>query len=351
MKPRRRATAWISIFFLAGSIALPECAPARPDGGREALYPEAPEEKQRRAPRLLEARKIWDRAPHSAFTDLIRHRGRWICVFREGKKHVSPDGALRIIASEDTREWRSLALLEDERGDLRDAKITLTPGGKLQLTGAVALTDGGPVRHRSRVWFSEDGETWDAGTDVADPNFWLWRVTWRKDLALGVAYQTGGTRSVRLYSSEDGRRFETLVEDLGVKGYPNEGSIIFGKDGEALCLLRRDPDPGLLGSARPPYREWTWKSVGTRIGGPHLIRLPDGRLVAATRLYDGKVRTSLSWLDPETGKLTEFLKLPSGGDTSYPGLVWHEGKLVVSYYSSHEGKTSIYLATVEIPTT
>jgi len=36
--------------------------------------------------------------------------------------------------------------------------------------------------------------------------------------------------------------------------------------------------------------------------------------------------------------------LPSGGDTSYPGLLWHEERLWVSYYSSHEGKTSIYLA-------
>jgi hypothetical protein len=53
-------------------------------------------------------------------------------------------------------------------------------------------------------------------------------------------------------------------------------------------------------------------------------------------------------VDPEAGKLTEFLKLPSGGDTSYAGLYWHEGFLWVSYYSSHESKTSIYLAKVKI---
>jgi len=55
------------------------------------------------------------------------------------------------------------------------------------------------------------------------------------------------------------------------------------------------------------------------------------------------------WLDPQAGTLTEFLKLPSGGDTSYPGLVWHDGLLWVSYYSSHEGKTSVYLAKVKLP--
>jgi hypothetical protein len=80
-----------------------------------------------------------------------------------------------------------------------------------------------------------------------------------------------------------------------------------------------------------------------------MLRLDNGRFVAAVRLYDGAVRTSLGWIDPESGRLTEFLKMPSGGDCSYAGLVWHEGLLWVSYYSSHEGKTSIYLARVRIP--
>jgi hypothetical protein len=80
-----------------------------------------------------------------------------------------------------------------------------------------------------------------------------------------------------------------------------------------------------------------------------MIRLPDGRFIAAVRLYEGQVRTSLCWLDPQDGKLSECLKLPSGGDTSYAGLVPHEGLLWVSYYSSHEGKTSIYLAKVRLP--
>ena len=38
-----------------------------------------------------------------------------------------------------------------------------------------------------------------------------------------------------------------------------------------------------------------------------------------------------------------------GGDTSYPGMVWHDGLLWLSYYSSHEGKTAIYLARVKLP--
>jgi hypothetical protein len=30
--------------------------------------------------------------------------------------------------------------------------------------------------------------------------------------------------------------------------------------------------------------------------------------------------------------MTRLLKLPIGGDTSYPGMVWHNDMLFVSYY-------------------
>ncbi|MEJ7592590.1 MAG: hypothetical protein WKF77_13640 [Planctomycetaceae bacterium] len=46
--------------------------------------------------------------------------------------------------------------------------------------------------------------------------------------------------------------------------------------------------------------------------------------------------------------MTECLELPSGGDTSYAGMVLHDGLLWVSYYSSHEEKTCIYLAKVKL---
>jgi len=49
-----------------------------------------------------------------------------------------------------------------------------------------------------------------------------------------------------------------------------------------------------------------------------------------------------------TGTLTELLTLPSGGDTSYAVLVFHQGLLWISYYSSHDEKTCIYLAKVRL---
>jgi hypothetical protein len=51
----------------------------------------------------------------------------------------------------------------------------------------------------------------------------------------------------------------------------------------------------------------------------------------------------------DRGRIEPFVQFVSGGDTSYPGLVWHDGELWVSYYSSHEGKAAIYLARVQVP--
>ncbi|MCK5464385.1 MAG: hypothetical protein KAI95_15260, partial [Bacteroidales bacterium] len=58
--------------------------------------------------------------------------------------------------------------------------------------------------------------------------------------------------------------------------------------------------------------------------------------------------TSLCLVDPVKGDMKECLKLPSGGDTSYAGMVEHEGSIWISYYSSHEEKTAIYLARVRL---
>ncbi len=299
--------------------------------------------------RMREVVRIWDAAPHNAFTDLVWHEGHWYCVFREGGAHVSPDGALRVLRSTDGRRWESAALLRSDASDLRDAKLAVTPAGELMLSGAAALHDRSRQTHQSLVWFSRDGREWSEPVPVADPDVWLWRVTWHGDRAYGLGYGCGDERYVRLYTSRDGRRFETLVDRLFDQGYPNESSLVFEGD-RAFCLLRRDGEPanGLLGESQAPFTEWTWRDLGQKIGGPMMLRLPDGRLLAAVRLYDQRVRTALCWVDPQAGTLTEALELPSGGDTSYAGMVWRDDLLWVSYYSSHEGKSSIYLATVEV---
>lgn len=300
---------------------------------------------------LLGVRKIWDQAPHNAFTDIIWYNGQFFCVFREGSKHVSSDGALRIITSVDGENWESAALIASPDSDLRDAKITITPNGKLMISGAEALTDKTLHTHQSLAWFSDDGYCWSDKYEIGDPDFWLWRTTWNNGMALSFGYACGVKKSLRLYKSDNGKDFEPIVDDLQIEGYPNETSVVFKGD-SAFCLLRRDGEKntGQIGISVPPYTDWTWKDLGERIGGPDMILLPDGSFLATVRIYENTdwypAYTALCFVNPYSGKITETLKLPSGGDTSYAGMVLFDNYLWVSYYSSHEEKTAIYLAKV-----
>lgn len=304
-------------------------------------------------PILVDCQRIWDKAPHNAFTDLLRHNDRWYCVFREGSKHVSPDGSLRVLTSKDGENWESLALVTHP-DDLRDAKISVTPDGRLMLNGA-AMRAQDEIRYHSMVWFSDDdGKSWTDETVIGDPGFWLWRVQWHHGTAYTMGYRTDRDRTkriLRFYAAPDGVHYKSLIDQVNIDKGVGEDSIAFLEDESALCLIRHETGDkaAFLGKSRPPYTDWTWTDLGVRIGGPKLLQLPDGRFIAAVRLYDRGTRTSLCWLDPDKGTLTETLKLPSGGDTSYAGMVWHDDLLWVSYYSSHEEKTSVYLAKVRIP--
>ena len=71
-------------------------------------------------------------------------------------------------------------------------------------------------------------------------------------------------------------------------------------------------------------------------------------------MHQDGAHTALCHLDMAEHKMTKLLKLPSGGDTSYPGLVWHDDLLYMIYYSSHEGSgtklapCNIYLAELRL---
>ena len=296
---------------------------------------------------LLSVNKIWSEGEHNAFTDLVRHNNAFYCVFREAKAHVAPDGGVRVLTSVDGEKWESAALVTRAEFDLRDPKIAVLPDGRLMLTSA-GVKKG---NYQTLAWHSQDGREWGEPVEIGEPNMWLWRVTWNGSAAFGVGYATSNDKFVRLYRSADGAEFEPLVANLFRDQYPNEASLVFLPDETALCLLRRDAgtNTAQLGTATPPYEKWTWRDVGRRIAAPNMIRLEDGRILAAGRSYTGAVRTSLLWLDPATAQLTEFLKLPSGGDCGCPGIVMHDGLLWVSYYASHEGRASIYFAKVRLP--
>lgn len=321
-------------------------------------------------PEVVSIAKIWDQGSHNAFTDLIRWHDKWYCTFREADGHVGGNGRLRVLESADGNAWEAAALLAEEGIDLRDPKLSVTPDDRLMITAGGSVYEGKTLMGRQpRVAFSNDAREWTATQRVLTEGEWLWRVTWHGGKAYGASYnaalrstpaaqeaaKTGTTPpgpaewKLKLVASSDGVKYD-LVTHLDVPGHPNETTLRFLPDGEMVALVRREGGStfGWIGRSQAPYTQWTWKETSHRFGGPNFIRLPDGNLWAAGRTYPGGAKTVLARMTA-TGDYQPALTLTSSGDTSYPGLVWHEGQLWMSYYSSHEGKSAIYLARLKVP--
>ena len=306
---------------------------------------------------LLDLRCIWQEAPHNAFTDLIRFEGRFLCAFREGRGHVSTDGRIRVLASSDGLEWESIACVRLAGADLRDANLSITPDGRLMLVSGAALREEDDARAQvgTVASFSKDAVEWSEPVWLTEAGRWMWRVAWQDGRAYGVSYSAGDQRRfLELHKSGEGTRFEVCLTPLFEQGFPTEACLEFEADGGALCLVRRDKeqDSAFFGTAAAPYDEWRFRDLGLHVGGPCLRRLPDGRLLLAGRRKGeerAEHRTVLWQLERESARLRELLVLPSGSDTSYPGLVWFEDRLWMSYYSSHEGEQArIYLARISL---
>ena len=308
---------------------------------------------------LLGMKKIWDQAPHNAFTDLTRWNEQFYCAFREGRGHVSTDGRIRVLCSKDADTWSSTGLISLDGYDLRDAHLSVTPDNRLMLLGGAAprKKDGESAPTGSFVAFSKDGKDWSKPQIVSEPGRWLWCVTWRQGKAYGVSYSAGkGSPNLELLTSDDGITYKSLVPKLYDVGRPGEVTLRFDTADTCYALVRRDklgdqPYSTILGISRGNYTQWQWHDLGPEFnafGGPDFLQLPTGDWLAAGRMHQDGAHTALCYLDLASHKMTKLLKLPSGGDTSYPGLVWHNDLLYLSYYSSHEGKTSIYLAKVKI---
>lgn len=315
-------------------------------------------------PEIVRVEKIWDHGAHNAFTDLIFWQDSWWCTFREAEDHIGGDGAIQVLNSKDGKAWKSVARLTERGVDLRDPKFSVTPDNRLMLNCGGSIYEGKTFKgKRSRVLFSKDGITWTAPQPILSENEWCWRVTWHDGVAYAAVYRSTTTSNVpgpewtmTIYSGTDGVNWK-LVKQLDVAGRPNETTLRFTSDGEMIALVRREAGDrmGWVGRAKAPYTDWKWQPSNHRFGGQNFIQLPDGRWIVGTRDYRGATtagstkgsRTIIAELE-SNGHLKTLVTLPSDNDTSYPGLVWHNDQLAVSYYSTHEGKTSIYFAEVKL---
>lgn len=312
-----------------------------------------------------DVQKIWDNGSHCAFTSLIRFKGRYYCSFREGVTHIfdeqgNAEGKIRILVSDDGKRWEALPLIGKEGYDLRDPKLSITPDGRLMvIAGGSIYRNRAIVGRIPQVLFSDDGTTFtdpapallDAGASSGTD--WLWRVMWAGDTGYGVNYamRPDGGATLHLVSTRDGIHYD-LVATLPIDGFPNETTVRMLPDGRMAMMVRRDKGDtmGYWGVSEAPFTEWKFTKMEFRVGGPDFLALDDGTVIAGSRSYyiPSACKTAI-YKGTADGRFQEALLLPSGGDTSYPGLLIEGDTLLVSYYSTHETpKASIYLARIPL---
>ncbi len=305
---------------------------------------------------IISVDRIWDRAQHNAFTSLISFNDKLYCAFREGAGHVSDiNGTIRVIASnDDGQNWYSVAHLFERGIDLRDPQLSITPDNRIMLNiGGSIYTAGKLENMEPKVSFSDsEGKNFSIPQNISiDESIktnrdWLWKATWNNDICFATAYQPEKEKSVQLLKSNDGVNYQ-YVTTFDVTG-GNETSLNFMDDNSMVAIVRRKNDKnGFIGISSPPYKNWNWNELEAPLGGPNMIILNDDLIICATRDYlpNKERKTILAKVDID-GSFTKLITLPSNGDCSYPGLVKKDDILYVSYYSSHEKKTAIYLARI-----
>ena len=220
----------------------------------------------------------------------------------------------------DGARWESTALLEGpipKKSYRYDPAFTVRSDVKLQVSA---------LGMRTFAWFSADGRTWSERRRLGRNHFVYSHDVWNKGIALKYAHGThdGNASTIQCLSSKDGMSFQTLFQET-VEYIPDDAAIIFDRDRAHCVVSRQAANPvargwefgrqfqaGLLGRADAPYMDWKWKRIDAPLCVPNLLRLPDGRIIAAVGLSDKKDCIALCELELSTGKR----KVPPPNTTS-----------------------------------
>ncbi|MBK8503596.1 MAG: DUF4038 domain-containing protein [Saprospiraceae bacterium] len=300
-------------------------------------------------------RQIYHDENHNAFTSLMRFKDHMYCAFRSGEHHVyGQNGVIKILISEDGNVWRDHALIKSIQYDLRDPKLSVTPDGRMMvLIGGSEYREKELISQQTQVAFSDlEGKYFSEPVavmideEIRTQRDWLWRVTWHHDIGYGIVYQ-GLNKTSSLVKTVDGVHYE-WVTTFDLDGRPNEATIGFLENGDMCIIQRREEGNqlGYWGVSPAPFKRWIWTPMNYRLGGPDLFVLDDQTILAGTRIHNADGPSTSILLGNRYGMFKEVIKLPSGGDCSYPSFLVDGDRILMSYYSSHEGKASIYLTEI-----
>ena len=290
--------------------------------------------------------------------DVVRHQGRVYLAWRSAPSHfASPETVLNVASSEDEEHWRFEASYHLGR-DLREPRF-LSLGDRLFLyvsrLGKSAWSfepQGLSVGERGA-----DGK-WSDLLPVGPAGAIAWRMKPFEGGGLMIAYRggehlyslAGGSMSVELWRTQDGRKFEPFSARGAVvsQGGGSEADFALGADGSLFAVIRNEEgDESGWGSklcrARPGSLDaWSCKTDPRKYDSPLVfahggeIYVVGRRNVTESGAYDlgrgsGIVRTvrnELAYISsakrcalwrwvPGEDRLAFVLDLPSRGDTCF----------------------------------
>lgn len=299
---------------------------------------------------------IYKGQPYAAFTGLTYYKNCFYCVFREGLNHVDGsgrnNGIIKIIRSEDGKEWSLMDSLKIEGWDMRDPSILITRDGRLQvLAFGHVRKDGKYLCLKSYVSISD---TIGLKFSPLEPIVFNNKLEWNKGNVVWDLKQIDNTLygftyrpKFALVSTQDGMSFD-LLQEFDIDGDPNEADLC-ASGNTMYAIARRDGMHAIAGKCCKGSSVWQWKDCGFEVGGPDIIDI-DGQIYVCGRSYDQEEQhTTLFKLNKQSLQLNRVFDLPSYGDCSYPGMLVHEGNLYISHYHT-DGKlgSSIYLTIIGI---
>lgn len=311
---------------------------------------------------VISLRPLVSDGNHNAFTGLIRFNEALYLTYRRSSGHGVPDGDIAVKRSADGgKTWRDAASpftggdrtyyeghLVEHGGKLLMFAGTFKRGGKLDKSTAQEF-----------VSVSTDGETWSPMQPACDPLWRFWHPASHGGRLYVAAYQVDLSElkpdgaipahcwKVKLMVSDDGLSWSD-VSMLSENEGGNETELLFEDDGTLRAFVRCGAGAKHLIEKRsaPPYKQWSEPIDCGQIIEGQVVKRIGGRLFMvgrhrpchhrATTIYEDRsgVRTRI-WVHAD-GYWIEFAELPSGGDTSYAGIVeLGPGRALVSYYSQH----------------
>lgn len=296
-----------------------------------------------------EVRKVRADGRHNAFTALARFRGQLWLAFRTAQAHNSSDGDLVVLRSSDARTWTEAFRL-DVLPDDRDPQFLVTDKRLFLYDPALR----GPEL-TTYVVFTEDGQTWSKPQPVYEPRFILWKPLAHGGRFLATAHRKdetsgGKTREVHLVASDDGLAWRK-VSTIRAGNWESETTLYVDRQGHATAFLRQkygSPACQVL-EADPPYAAWQARPAGVPHLSGHSVHTFGGVTYLLSRMIvPGTRKTGVRIYTYAQGKLEPYCDLPAGGDCAYAEAVAAGDDMLVSYYSSHEGTTNVYLAVVPL---